>query len=86
MMMNRWSDQEYLIERLWSQVPDAALAPHEITLTPQEIDWAKEGFKERNGVSDLLSCTCFDCPKQKANRCAYQWDAYNTFGDCLAQK
>lgn len=79
-------DQEYLIEELWNEVPMAALADHERPLTYDEIYWAREGFKEMTGATDFLSCTCLECPAQKRNRCVYQWDAYNTHGDCLAQK
>ena len=32
----------------------------------------------------LLKCTCTNCPENKS--CLYAFDAYNTNGDCLAEK
>lgn len=66
--------------------------PKEIhPLTKEEIERRKalflsDGRQLANKEMSLQDCTCFDCKMQKENRCVYQWDFYNTDGDCLFDK
>lgn len=43
-----------------------------------------EVCRQQYGIRELADFTCFRCPAR--NRCELAWDAYNTQGDCLAEK
>ena len=36
-------------------------------------------------LDELFESTCLDCPLADQG-CEFAWDAYNTHGDCLAEK
>lgn len=58
---------------------------HTQPLTDDEKEFMKALFIEFHGTLDL--CACVDCPLQLENRCAYQFDVYNTIDDfCLMEK
>lgn len=59
--------------------------PWEQPLSQDKIDRAKKFFVEGTGLP-LFMATCHGCLLQQENRCAVQWDTYNTDGDCLLEK